>query len=69
MRRLLGPLAGATALAVVAEPVLGIHGHWPTGAMAALGLVGALVLAFGAEALAEAGLQEPDAGERGEGAP
>jgi hypothetical protein len=69
VRRLLAPLAGLTVLAIVAEPILGVHGHWPTGAMAALGLIGALILAFGAEALAEAGLQEPDPGERDEGAP
>lgn len=61
MRRWLVPLGATTVLAVVAEPLLGIHAHWPTGASAALGVVGGLALALGAKALGEAGLQRPDA--------
>jgi hypothetical protein len=60
VRRWLRPLGAATLLAVVAEPLLGVHGHWPTGAAAALGVVGGLALGFGAKALAQAGLQRPD---------
>jgi hypothetical protein len=60
VRRLVAPLGAVTVLAVVAEPLLGIHGHWPPGASAALGIAGGLALAFGAKALGETGLQGPD---------
>jgi hypothetical protein len=59
MRRLTGCVAVA-ALALAAEPALGIHGHWPTGFVSLLGVSGALLLAVGSKALGRAGLQEPD---------
>lgn len=61
-RRLLG-CAFLAALALVAEPALGIHGHWPVGISALLGLGGSLLLALGAKALGAAGLQRPEAGD------
>jgi hypothetical protein len=60
-RRLAGCVA-LTVLAVVLEPVLGVHGHWPIGTSGAVGVGGSLLLALGAKALGRAWLQEPDAG-------
>ena len=44
----------------VAEPVLGMHGHWPIGSSGVLGLAGSVLLALSAKALAHGGLQGPD---------
>jgi hypothetical protein len=63
MRRFLGALVAAAAAVTVAEPMLGVHGHWPVGLSAGLGLAGSLLLALSAKALGAAGLQRPDPGE------
>jgi hypothetical protein len=63
MRRFLGALVAAAAAVTVAEPMLGVHGHWPVGFSAALGLGGAVLLALSAKALGDAGLQRPDPGD------
>ena len=63
MRRWLPACVALVGLALAAEPVLvGVHGHWPIGTSALLGVGGSLLLALGAKALGRAGLQRPDAG-------
>lgn len=61
-RRLVG-CAALAALALAAEPLLGVHGHWPAGTSVLLGLGGSLLLTLGAKALGAAGLQRPDPGD------
>lgn len=60
MRRLLAALVAAVVAVTVAEPVLGVHGHWPIGLSGVLGLAGSVLLALSAKALAHGGLQRPD---------
>jgi hypothetical protein len=55
----LTPVLVLAALLLAAELALGGHAHWP-GIALALGLVGALGLAFGAKSLGALGLQRPD---------
>jgi hypothetical protein len=60
MRRRLAVLVAAVAGVTIAEPVLGVHGHWPVGLSGVLGLAGSVLLALSAKALGHAGLQRPD---------
>jgi hypothetical protein len=60
VRRSLSGGALLAALTVAAEPILGIHGHWPLGSAALLGAGGSVLLALGGKALGRAGLQRPD---------
>ena len=60
MRRLLAALVAAVVAVTVAEPVLGMHGHWPIGSSGVLGFAGSVLLALSAKALAHGGLQGPD---------
>jgi hypothetical protein len=63
MRRWLAACLVLAVLAVMVEPVLGIHGHWPVGTAGLLGAGGSLLLALSAKTLGRAGLQKPDAGD------
>jgi len=63
MRRSMVALVIAAAGVIIAEAVLGVHGHWPIAFSAALGLAGCLLLVLSAQVFAAAGLQLPDTDE------